>query len=80
MAFEEFLVGDSKNNKNNDILDNIAEMQQIPTSNMEHYEGEIRPYMFEPGWVWSIDTILIIMTKFNIIKSKVFIPGYLTAK
>ena len=50
MKFEEFLVDDnSENNENNDILDNILENVTNPTSNIEHYKGEIRPYMFEPG-------------------------------
>ena len=49
MEFEEFLVyNNSKNTENNDIEDNIAENATNPTSNVEHYEGEIRPYMFEP--------------------------------
>ena len=49
MEFEEFLVDDnSENSENNDIEDNIAENATNPTSNVEHYEGEIRPYMFEP--------------------------------
>ena len=43
MEFEECLVDDnSKNNENNDILDNIAENATNPTSNLEPYEGEIR--------------------------------------
>ena len=49
MEFEEFLVYDnSENSENNDIEDNIAENTRNPTSNVEHYEGEIRPYMLEP--------------------------------
>ena len=46
MEFEEFLIDDnSENSENNDIEDNIAENATNPTSNLEHYEGEIKPYI-----------------------------------
>ena len=49
MEFEDFLVDDkNENSQNNAIEDNIAENATNRTSNVEHYEGDIRPYMFEP--------------------------------
>ena len=45
MEFEEFLIDD---NSENDIEENIEGNATNSTGNNEGYEGEIRPYMFEP--------------------------------